>query len=109
MGDLNATLAGHREAIGDLIAAAERSGGGWAAPRAPGKWSPSQIVEHVVRSLDESANVVAGAPSKFPNLPFFRAAGGQRPCLQSGPSERRVSEGQDERGAEPGERVRDSL
>ena len=40
-------------------------------PRAPGKWSPSQVVEHVARSLDESANVVSGAPSKFPKLPFF--------------------------------------
>ena len=71
MADVNSTLAAHRDAISDLIAAAERSGGAWTAPRAPGKWSPSQVVEHVARSLDESANVVAGAPSKFPNLPFF--------------------------------------
>src|SRR5438552_17280460 len=71
MADVNSTLAANRDAIGDLIAAAERSGGVWAVPRAPGKWSPSQVVEHVARSLDESANVVSGAPSKFPTLPFF--------------------------------------
>lgn len=71
MPDMNATLLANRDAVGDLIGAAERCSGTWAVPCAPGKWSPSQIVEHVARSLDESANVVSGAPSKFPNLPFF--------------------------------------
>jgi hypothetical protein len=61
----------NREAVADLLAAAERCGGVWTVPRAAGKWSPSQIVEHVARSLEESANVVSGTPSKFPNLPFF--------------------------------------
>ena len=28
-------------------------------------------MEHVARTLEESANVVAGAPSKFPPLPAF--------------------------------------
>jgi hypothetical protein len=69
--EVDTTLARNRDAIGDLIAAAERAGGGWTIARAPGKWSPSQIVEHVARSLDESANVVSGTPSKFPKLPFF--------------------------------------
>lgn len=71
MADIHAPLAANREAIADLIAASERSGAAWTVPRAAGKWSPSQIVEHVARSLDESANVVSGAPSAFPNLPFF--------------------------------------
>lgn len=71
MTEMDRTLAGNRDAIDALIAAAERSAGVWTAARAPGKWSPSQIVEHVARSLDESANVVSGAPSKFPRLPFF--------------------------------------
>lgn len=71
MADVNATLAANREAINHLIAVAEKCGTAWAAPRAPGKWSPSQVVEHVARTLDESANVVSGAPSKFPALPFF--------------------------------------
>jgi hypothetical protein len=69
--EMDTRLAANRAAIGDLIAAAERAGGVWTIARAPGKWSPSQIVEHVARALDESANVVSGAPSKFPKLPFF--------------------------------------
>lgn len=71
MADVSAALGANRDAVGELIAAADRCGSAWAVPRAPGKWSPSQLVEHVARSLDESANVVSGAPSKFPNLPFF--------------------------------------
>ena len=71
MVDVNSALAANRDAIADLIGAAEQSEGVWTMPRAPGRWSPSQVVEHVARSLDESTNVMAGAPSKFPNLPFF--------------------------------------
>lgn len=71
MADVNSALAGNRDAIRELIAAAEKTGGTWTVPRAPGKWSPSQIVEHVALALEESANVVAGAPSKFPTLPRF--------------------------------------
>jgi hypothetical protein len=71
MGDLEQILADHRTAVADLIAAADRCGEAWTAARAPGKWSPSQIVEHVARSLEEAANVVSGVPSKFPTLPFF--------------------------------------
>jgi hypothetical protein len=41
----------------------------YATARAPGKWSPSQIVEHVARMFEEAANVAAGRPSKFPTLP----------------------------------------
>jgi hypothetical protein len=67
--DINTALAQSREAVDALIAAGERTGPAWIVPRAAGKWSPSQIVEHVARSLEESANLVAGRPSKFPKLP----------------------------------------
>jgi hypothetical protein len=63
MADVNDVLAANRAAVVDLVAAAERSAATWTRPRAPGKWSPSQIVEHVAGGLDEAANVVAGAPS----------------------------------------------
>jgi hypothetical protein len=63
MADMNDALAAHRAAVIDLVAAAERSAGTWTTPRAPGKWSPSQVVEHVARGLEEAANVVSGAPS----------------------------------------------
>jgi hypothetical protein len=69
MGDVNTALAASREAIEQMIFTGERCGPVWTAPRAPGKWSPSQIVEHVARSLEESANMAAGRPSKFPKLP----------------------------------------
>lgn len=69
MEDINTALAASKEAIERLIVTGERCGPAWTAPRAPGKWSPSQIVEHVARSLEESANMAAGRPSKFPSLP----------------------------------------
>lgn len=71
MAPLNTMLEGNRAAVHDLGAAAERSEAVWTVPRAPGKWSPSQLVEHVALALEESANVVSGAPSKFPTLPAF--------------------------------------
>jgi hypothetical protein len=69
MADIDAALAACKDATEQLIGAAERTGPAWAMPRTPGKWSPSQIVEHVARALEESANVAAGRPSKFPNVP----------------------------------------
>jgi hypothetical protein len=69
MADINAALDASKDAIEQLIAAGERAGTAWTTPRAPGKWSPSQITEHVARSLEESANMAAGHPSKFPRLP----------------------------------------
>lgn len=69
MTDINAALAASRQAVDQLIVAGEQTGQAWTAPQAPGKWSPSQIVEHVARSLEESANVAAGRRSTFPKLP----------------------------------------
>jgi hypothetical protein len=69
MADINTALAASKEAIDQLIMAGDRTGPAWTAAPAPGKWSPSQIVEHVARSLEESANMAAGRPSKFPKLP----------------------------------------
>lgn len=70
MADVNDVLADNRAAVLDLVAAAERSAATWTTPRAPGKWSPSQVVEHIARGLDEGANVVSGAPS-IPMPPVF--------------------------------------
>lgn len=63
MAGLNDVLTANHTAVLDLVAAAERSAATWTAPPAPGKWSPSQIVEHVARSLEEGANVISGVPS----------------------------------------------
>lgn len=70
MADVNDVLAAHRTAVLDLAAAAERSAATWTTPRAPGKWSPSQVVEHVAGGFDEAANALAGAPS-IPMPPAF--------------------------------------
>jgi DinB family protein len=69
MAEIDTALAASKDAVDELVLAGERTGAGWAASRAPGKWTPSQIVEHVARSLEESANMAAGRPSKFPKLP----------------------------------------
>src|SRR3977135_4439841 len=69
MADINTALNASKDAMEQLIIAGERTKSAWTSPRAPGKWSPSQIVEHVARSLEESANMAAGRPSKFPKLP----------------------------------------
>src|SRR5438132_14161604 len=70
MADVNDVLAATRAAVIDFVAAAERSAATWTTPRAPGKWSPNQVVEHVARCWEESANVVSGAPS-MPMPPDF--------------------------------------
>jgi hypothetical protein len=64
MADINTALEASKDATEQLIIAGERTGTAWNSPRAPGKWSPSQIAEHVARSLEESANVAAGRPSR---------------------------------------------
>ena len=69
MADLQ-SLADLRAAVATFLAIADNAGARWTLPRAPGKWSPSQVVEHVARIMEESANVVSGAPSKFPTLPM---------------------------------------
>jgi hypothetical protein len=71
MPDLNISLAGVHAAVSALLVAADDAKARWTVPRAPGKWSPSQVVEHVARIMDESANVVSGVPSRFPNIPSF--------------------------------------
>jgi len=63
------SLAELQTAVATFLATADNAGATWTVPRAPGKWSPSQVVEHVARIMEESANVVSGAPSKFPVLP----------------------------------------
>ena len=71
MAELTRSLADVRSGVDDLLAAADRASGVWMVPRAPGKWSPAQVVEHVARIMEESANVASGRPSKFPTIPFF--------------------------------------
>jgi hypothetical protein len=66
---IDAALTASRDAADQLIANAASCGRAWDSPCAPGKWSPSQIVEHITRSYEASANVAAGQPSAFPSIP----------------------------------------
>ena len=70
MADVNDELAANRDAVLDLVKAAERSAATWTTPRAPGKWSPSQVVEHVAGGLEEAANALSGGPT-LPMPPAF--------------------------------------
>jgi hypothetical protein len=74
MSNLDAALAANRDAMAELVAASTACAGVWNVPREPGKWSPSQTVEHVARALEESAHFIAGQPTKFPKLPRFLRA-----------------------------------
>jgi hypothetical protein len=62
-------LAASKEAAERLIADAEATASAWATAPAPGKWSPSQIVEHVARSFEGAVQMAAGLPSGFPRVP----------------------------------------
>ena len=69
MSELDDAMAGTRAAVDEIIHTAATSPATWTRPRAPGKWSPSQVVEHVARALEASADDIAGRPSNLPNLP----------------------------------------
>jgi hypothetical protein len=71
MAELDVSLTGVHDAVRALLATADRVGSAWKIPRAPGKWSPSQVAEHVARIMEESAKVAAGAPSAFPTINRF--------------------------------------
>ena len=79
MADIEALIASNRGAVDELYGLAEVAAaeGHWETPRAHGKWSPRQVVEHVAISLEEAGNVIAGRPTKLPTFPaFLRPLGG---------------------------------
>lgn len=69
MPSIDAEIQSGRAAVEELIGATSRCGETWDHPRAPGKWSPAQVVEHVARSLEASATDMAGEASGLPALP----------------------------------------
>jgi len=93
MADVNDVLAANRGVVLDLVAAAERSAATWTTPPAPGKWSPSQVVEHVTRSLEGSAKLFSGGDPSIPMPPRFPAPAAQTVVLQPDLEEGRISEG----------------
>lgn len=71
MPDIDAVMQDNQRAVEELAAAGEQCADSWTRQPAPGKWSPSQVVEHVARALEDSAKAVRGEPSRLPTLPAF--------------------------------------
>ncbi len=69
MADVAGALQQNKAAAEDLCAAADAASEVWEVPRAPGKWSPAQVVEHVARALEQSTHELRGEPSLFPTFP----------------------------------------
>jgi hypothetical protein len=64
MPDLHPSLESHREAVDAFLRTArEVPAGRWAEPRASGKWSPGQVVEHVARAYEVNRAVLHGRAS----------------------------------------------
>jgi hypothetical protein len=66
---INESLSATRAAVDEVIRTANNCGATWTTPRAPGKWSPSFVVEHVAISLEASADDLEGRPSALPKIP----------------------------------------
>jgi hypothetical protein len=61
MGDLQTALEAHHRAVDDFIAAARAvPSDRWGQPRAPGKWSPAQVAEHLTLACEVSRRVLHG-------------------------------------------------
>jgi hypothetical protein len=61
MGDLRTALQTHHRAVDDFIAAARAVPAvRWGQPRAPGKWSPGQVAEHLTLAYEVNRRVLHG-------------------------------------------------
>jgi len=61
MADLPAVLESHHQAVGAFLAAARAvPPARWAQPRAPGKWSPGQVAEHLALAYEANRGVLHG-------------------------------------------------
>ena len=69
MADVAGALQQNKAAAEALCAAADAASEVWEVPRAPGKWSPAQVVEHVTRALEQSTRELRGEPTLFPSFP----------------------------------------
>lgn len=69
--DISAEISDSRAALEELLATADAAAANWTTPRAPKKWSPAQVAEHVARVFDDAANMIEGKKHGFPKMPFF--------------------------------------
>jgi len=94
MADIDEALRQNREAVEEFLSTAAGSAAHWSTPRAPTKWSPSQVTEHVSRALEQSGYAIAGKPTVFPVFPVFL-----RPVMRSLFFNRMVKTGRFPKGA----------
>lgn len=65
MQEIEPALEEDRKAVAEFAAEArEVAADRWSAPRAPGKWSPAQVCDHVARSYEKSTEMLRGEPQK---------------------------------------------
>jgi hypothetical protein len=61
MADSDTVIASHRRAISAFVDAVRAvSPAQWTTPRAPGKWSPGQVTEHVALAYEQSDRMLHG-------------------------------------------------
>jgi len=62
MADLQVMLQTHHQAVEDFLASARAvPPNRWSEPRAPGKWSPAQVAEHLALAYEVNRGVLHGA------------------------------------------------
>jgi hypothetical protein len=72
MSDRQVVIASSREAVGAFVKAARAvPAAKWAFPRAPGKWSPAQVTEHVTFTYEQSLRMVRGTYHEPPPVGPF--------------------------------------
>jgi|SRR5579859_5201061 len=71
MPDLNIALASNLAAARDFVDATDRLAAVWTVPRAPGKWSPAQLCEHIVQAHVTAGKLIREHTVDVPKLPFF--------------------------------------
>ena len=64
-------LAANLAAARDFMTATDQLGAAWTTPRAPGKWSPAQLTEHIAMTYDSSCRLMRGESIGLPSLPRF--------------------------------------
>jgi hypothetical protein len=69
MATVSQALEQNRLAVDEFLVTAADSSAHWTTPRAPAKWSPAQVTEHVARAMEQSGYGIAGKPTLFPVFP----------------------------------------
>lgn len=69
--DIATELSRSRSALDEFMDTADGAAAHWTDPRAPGKWSPAQVAEHVATAFDQAGQMIRGESHAFPRIPFF--------------------------------------